>query len=152
MVLKLNMNRIKRECGCFLNERGQGLGPMQTCVSLPLTTLNRPDVHQEIVNRYAKYSQDYWAGVKVRQLAYLRETYYTEEVFAESSQITKSVCGVNKSVQTSVLSEPRYTYDCSLLKALSKPNLIINTPEDKKISVDEPVIASCMSCLGNGKK
>jgi hypothetical protein len=104
------------------------------------------------VNRYAKYSQDYWASVKVRQLAYLRETYYKEEVSADSNQITNSVRGLNKSVQTSVLSEPRYIYDCSLLKAASEPNPIINRPEDKKISVDEPVIASCTSCLGNGKK
>jgi len=147
------MNRIKRECGCFFNERGPELGPMQTCVSLPLTTLNRPDVHQEIVNRYAKYSQDYWAGVKVRQLAYLRETYYTDEVApVEPFKVNKPVPVINKSAQTGVLSEPRYMYDCSLLKAASEHNPIVNKPGDKKISVDEPVIASCASCLGNGKK
>lgn len=148
------MNRIKRECGCFLNTHGPELGPMQTCVSLPLTTLNRPDIHQEIVNRYAKYSMNYWAGVKIRQRIYLQETYYKEPVPVEPCCVTKSVNSnvVNKSVQTSVLSEPRYTYDCSLLKAASDPNPIINTTGDKKISVDEPVTASCTSCLGNGKK
>jgi len=67
------MYRIQRDCNCFLTARKAGLGPMRTCCSLPLTTLNRPDVHQEIVNRYAKYSENYWAGVKIRQLAYLRE-------------------------------------------------------------------------------
>jgi hypothetical protein len=44
---------------------------MNTCSSLRLTKLNRPDIHQQIVNKYAKYSENYWAQVKVRQLAYL---------------------------------------------------------------------------------
>lgn len=144
------MNRIKRECGCFLNTHGPELGPMQTCVSLPLTTLNRPDVHQEIVNRYAKYSMDYWAGVKIRQRIYLQETYYKEPVPVEPCCVIKPVNVINKSVQTSV--EPRYMHDSSLLKAASESNPIINTTGDKKISVDEPLIASCTSCLGNGKK
>jgi len=65
------MDRIYRECGCFLRESTSQIPPMNTCSSLRLTKLNRPDIHQQIVNKYAKYSENYWAQVKVRQLAYL---------------------------------------------------------------------------------
>ena len=48
--------------------------------SLPLVTLNRPDIHQEIVNDYIKYSELYWIGVRRRQRAYLANKKYVESL------------------------------------------------------------------------
>lgn len=58
---------VKRVCNTFSRERALTMCPMSSQV------LNRPDIHQEMVSRYAKYSQKYWAGVRVRQRAYLDE-------------------------------------------------------------------------------
>jgi len=33
--------------------------------------INGPDIHQQIVNKYIKYSRNYWINVKKRQLEYL---------------------------------------------------------------------------------
>jgi len=41
--------------------------------SLARVSLNRPDIHQEIVANYIQYSNNYWTKVNVRQRAYLEE-------------------------------------------------------------------------------
>jgi hypothetical protein len=131
------MNRIKRECDCFLSERKTGLGPMRTCVSLPLTTLNRPDVHQEIVDRYAKYSENYWAGVRVRQKAYLQElragscnssVYRVETPFIYSSAV--SIANTNS--EKGLVKE--------LISIVQQPEIIVPKSVDM-------VDISCNSCL-----
>lgn len=57
--------------------------------SLPLVTLNRPDIHQEIVNDYIKYSEAYWIGVRRRQRAYLDDKKYIESLKNQEPQATK---------------------------------------------------------------
>jgi hypothetical protein len=56
--------------------------------SLPLVTLNRPDIHQEIVNNYIKYSELYWIGVRRRQRAYLANKKYVESLNNQTQQVT----------------------------------------------------------------
>ena len=133
------MNRIKRECDCFLSERKTGLGPMRTCVSLPLTTLNRPDIHQEIVDRYSKYSQNYWAGVRVRQKAYLQElrlgscntsVYRVETPYIYSSAASNA--NTEPEAEKSLFKE--------LISIVQKPEVIV----PKSV---ETVDISCNSCL-----
>jgi len=58
---------IKRVCNTFSRDHALSSCPNSSQV------LNRADLHQEIVSRYIRYSQDYWAGVRVRQRAYLAE-------------------------------------------------------------------------------
>ena len=135
------MNRIKRECDCFLSERKTGLGPMCTCVSLPLTTLNRPDIHQEIVDRYAKYSENYWAGVRVRQKAYLQElrsgscnssVYRVETPFIYSSAVSIANTNSEAKAEKNLVKE--------LVSIVQQPEIIV----PKSV---EMVDISCNSCL-----
>lgn len=145
------MNRIKRECGCFLSERKTGLGPMRTCGSLPLTTLNRPDVHQEIVDRYAKYSENYWAGVKVRQRAYLQElrwascnssVYRVETPFTYSSAepFAKANANSNAEAFAKANANPEESLIKELISIVQQPEIIV----PKSV---EMVDISCNTCL-----
>ena len=66
---------------CYLSKTNAKLNispnsesPMMLHVpSLARVSLNRPDIHQEIVANYIKYSDKYWAEVYIRQRAYLQQ-------------------------------------------------------------------------------
>ena len=108
---------------------------MRTCVSLPLTTLNRPDIHQEIVDRYAKYSENYWAGVKVRQRAYLQELRWgscNSSVYRVETPFTYSEPLANAKPEESLVKE--------LISIVQKPEIIV----PKSV---ETVDISCNTCL-----
>ena len=137
------MNRIKRECDCFLSERKTGLGPMRTCVSLPLTTLNRPDIHQEIVDRYAKYSENYWAGVKVRQRAYLQELRWgscNSSVYRVETPFTYSAPLAKANAEPLANAKPEESLVKELISIVQKPEIIV----PKSV---ETVDISCNTCL-----
>jgi hypothetical protein len=129
------MNRIQRECECFLTDRAAKMPPMKTCRSLPLTTLNRPDAHQEIVDRYSRYSQEYWAGVKVRQLAYLRDL-RGETTFSCNASVYRP------SNEAPIQEEEKTIIQASaeLISAVRKPEVVI----PKEV---ETVVLSCNNCL-----
>ena len=38
-----------------------------------LYIMERPSIHEQIVTNYKIYSENYWKGVRVRQLEYLRQ-------------------------------------------------------------------------------
>jgi hypothetical protein len=49
-------------------------------------TLNRPDVHQEIVANYIKYSDKYWSDVLIRQRIYLKQQRQEKLELAEQTK------------------------------------------------------------------
>jgi hypothetical protein len=113
--------------------------PMKTCSSLPLTTLNRPDVHQEIVNRYSQYSQSYWAGVRVRQLAYLREL-RGETTFSCNASVHRPCDG-------SLYEAPIQKEEKTILQASAELISIVRKPEVVVPKEVETVAISCNNCL-----
>lgn len=82
------MNNLPQFRDCYLSVKNyRSTAPPPKMVktlppnsSLPLVTLNRPDIHQEIVNNYIKYSEAYWIGVRRRQRAYLDDKKYNESL------------------------------------------------------------------------
>jgi len=87
-------NKMPQFRECYLSVRNyKSTIPPQKMVktlppnsSLPLFTLNRPDIHQEIVNDYIKYSEQYWIGVRRRQRAYLANKKYVESLNNQTQQ------------------------------------------------------------------
>jgi hypothetical protein len=74
--------------------------------SLPLVTLNRPDIHQEIVNDYIKYSEAYWIGVRRRQHAYIDDKKYVEFLKNQEQQVAAAVPVILPKKRASYYIEP----------------------------------------------
>ena len=59
----------RRTCDCSKGVKYPD--PLLKSNNLSNTVLNRPDIHQQIVSEYIKYSEQYWITVRKRQLKYL---------------------------------------------------------------------------------
>jgi len=98
--------------------------------SLARVVLNRPDVHQEIVSNYMKYSNNYWTNVYVRQRAYLEKQRKEKLDFR-----TKEIPANEKSIQTykSFETPPKQENSLDLEKSYKPQNVILTHVPKKSV-------------------